>query len=171
MKFVNTIISKKKFDMLARQRLFVPLGMRKTTFSTLDGSAVNPSGGAQSTPDDYMHFLIMLMNKGMYQGKKILSEDAVNQMLQVQTTPGQIQYAPKAAQGFNYSLGAWVVEEKDGKATALASPGLFGTWPMIDYCRGYAYLFFVKNLLGEERADAQLEIRDIIDEKLNNDCK
>src|SRR5258705_13240771 len=160
------IISKRKFDVLARQRLFVPLAMRKTTFSTLDGSAVNPSGGAQSTPDDYMHFLIMLMNKGIYQGKRILSEDAVNQMLQVQTKAEQIKYAPKAAQGYNYALGAWLIEEgslpistKEGSvATAVASPGLFGTWPMIDYCRGYAYLFFVKNLLGEERADAQIEL-------------
>jgi CubicO group peptidase (beta-lactamase class C family) len=165
------IISKRKFDMLARQRLFVPLAMRKTTFSTLDGSAVNPSGGAQSTPDDYMHFLIMLMNKGIYQGRKILSENAVNEMLQVQTKPELIKYAPKAAQGYNYALGAWVIEEKEGKATAVASPGLFGTWPMIDYCRGYAYLFFVKNLLGEERAGAQMEIKGLIDEKFAKTCK
>src|SRR5204863_4336514 len=41
---VLEIISKRKFDMLARQRLFVPLAMRKTSFSTLDGSAINPSG-------------------------------------------------------------------------------------------------------------------------------
>ncbi|MFI5188281.1 MAG: serine hydrolase domain-containing protein, partial [Chitinophagales bacterium] len=31
------IISKKKFDILARQRLFVPLNMRRTSFSNLDG--------------------------------------------------------------------------------------------------------------------------------------
>ncbi|TMI95372.1 MAG: serine hydrolase [Bacteroidetes bacterium] len=168
---VLEVISKKKFDVLIRQRLFVPLAMRKTTFSTLDGSAVNPSGGAQSTPDDYMHFLIMLLNRGVYQGRKILSEDAINQLLQVQTKPELIKYAPKAAQGYNYALGAWVVEEKDGKATAIASPGLFGTWPMIDYCRGYAYLFFVKNLLGEERADAQMEIKGVIDQKFASHCK
>jgi CubicO group peptidase (beta-lactamase class C family) len=168
---VLEVITKKKFDMLARQRLFVPLAMRKTTFSSLDGSALNPSGGALSTPDDYMHFLVMLMNNGLYQGKKILSEQAVNQLLQVQTKPEIIKYAPKAAQGYNYALGAWVVEEKDGKATAVASPGLFGTWPMIDYCRGYAYLFFVKSLLGEQGAEAQMEIKALIDEKFSNRCK
>jgi CubicO group peptidase (beta-lactamase class C family) len=165
------IISKRKFDVLARQRLFVPLGMRRSTFSTLDGSAVNPSGGAQSTPDDYMHFLIMMLNKGVYQGKRILSEKAINEMLTVQTKPEQIKYAPKPAEGYNYALGSWVVEEKDGKATVAASPGLFGTWPLVDYCRGYAYLFFVKNLLGEERADAQMEIKAVIDEKFVNACK
>ena len=168
---VLEVLSKKKFDVLIRQRLFVPLAMRKTTFSILDGSAVNPSGGAQSTPDDYMHFLVMLLNKGVYQGRKILSEDAVNQLLQVQTKTEQIKYAPTAAQGYNYALGAWAVEEKDRTATAIASPGLFGTWPMIDYCRGYAYLFFVRNLLGEERADAQMEIKAVVDEKFANRCK
>jgi CubicO group peptidase (beta-lactamase class C family) len=168
---VLEVISKKKFDVLARQRLFVPLAMRKTTFSTLDGSAVNPSGGAQSTPDDYMHFLVMLMNKGVYEDKKILSEQAVNLLLEIQTRPEIIKYAPKAAQGYNYALGAWVVEEKDGKATALASPGLFGTWPMIDNCREYAYLFFVKSLLSEQGAETQMEIKGLIDEKFPTHCK
>jgi hypothetical protein len=54
------------------------------------------------------------------------------------------------------------LEEKDGKATALACPGLFGTWPVVDYCRKYAYLVFVKNLLSEERADVQKELLGII---------
>jgi CubicO group peptidase (beta-lactamase class C family) len=165
------IVSKRKFDVLARQRVFIPLGMRKTTFSTMDGSAVNPSGGALSTPEDYMHFLIMLMNKGVYQGRKILSEEAVESMLTVHTKPELMKYVPKAATGFSYALGAWVGEEKEGKATMIACPGLFGTWPMIDYCRGYAYLFFVKNFLGEERAGAQLEIKKIVDEQFPANCK
>jgi len=118
-----------------------------------------------------MHFLIMMMNKGVYHGQKILSEDAVSEMLKLQTTLANIKYAPKAAEGFNYTLGAWAADWKDGKATVLASPGLFGSWPMIDYCRGYAYLFFVKNLLSEDRADAQMEIKTVIDEKFPSVCK
>jgi CubicO group peptidase (beta-lactamase class C family) len=165
------IVSKRRFDALARQRLFVPLGMRKTTFSTLDGSAVDPSGGALSTPDDYMHFLVMLMNKGEYQGKRILSEAAVDQMLEVQTMTDKIKYAPKAAEGYNYALGAWVIESRNNHATVVTCPGLFGTFPIIDFCRGYAYLFFVKNLLGEEKADAQMEIKTAIDEKFPTTCR
>ena len=168
---VLEIISKKKFDQLIRQKLFLPLEMRRSTFSTLDGTAVNPSGGAQSSSEEYMHFLVMLMNKGVYHGKRILSENAVNEMLKVETKKEQIKYAPKAAEGFNYALGAWVVEEKNGSAEAISSPGLFGTWPMIDYCRGYAYLFFVKNLLGEERADAQIEIKKAVDNHFTTTCK
>ena len=118
-----------------------------------------------------MKFLVMLMNKGKYNGKQILSEESVNEMMKIQTANVPKRYVPKAAEGFNYALGSWVVEEKDGNATALASPGLFGTWPMVDFCRGYAYILFVKNYLGEERANAHLEIKQVIDEVIKDECK
>lgn len=168
---VLEVISKKKFDALIKQKLFNPLGMRKTSFSSADAGPVNPSGGAVSTADDYMKFLVMLLNKGKYQGQQILTEESVNALMQIQTKPSLIKYAPKAAAGFNYALGSWVVEEKNGKATALASPGLFGTWPMIDYCRGYAYLVFVKTLLSEETAHSQMEIKRTVDAIIPASCK
>ncbi|HMK25820.1 MAG TPA: serine hydrolase domain-containing protein [Chitinophagaceae bacterium] len=168
---VLEIISKKKFELLIKTKLFVPLGMTKTTFNDPNGYPVNPSGGAQSTADDYMKFLVMLMNKGKYNGQQVLSENAVNQMMQVQDKPEQIKFAPNAAEGFTYALGSWAVEQKDNKAMSLASPGLFGTWPMIDFCRGYAYIVFVKNLLGEERADAHIAIKKIIDEQIVSTCQ
>jgi len=174
---VLEIVSKRKFDVLIKQKLFTPMGMRQTTFTELDGGLYNPSGGARSTADDYMKFLVMLMNKGKYNGKQILSEESVDEMMKVQTTSSMIKYAPKAAEGFNYALGSWVVEQtlpkanEQSVATALASPGLFGTWPMIDFCRGYAYILFVKNYLGEERANAHLEIKKVIDEVIKGECK
>ena len=164
------VISKKKFDVLIKQKLFTPLEMRKTSFTTLDASAVNPSGGAVSTAEEYMKFLVMLLNKGKYKGKQILTEESVETLKQVQTQSVKIAYAPKAAEGFGYALGSWVVEEKNGKATALACPGLFGTWPMVDFCRGYAYIVFVKNLLGEEKADAHLALKKVIDANMPATC-
>jgi CubicO group peptidase (beta-lactamase class C family) len=118
-----------------------------------------------------MKFLVMLMNKGKYNGKQILSEGSVDEMMKIQTANVPKRYVPKSAEGFNYALGSWVVEEKDGNATALASPGLFGTWPMIDFCRGYAYILFVKNYLGDERANAHMEIKRVIDEQIKGDCR
>ncbi len=176
---VLEIVSKRKFDLLIKQKLFNPLGMRRTSFSTMDGSLVNPSGGAQSTADDYMRFLVMLMNKGKFNGVQVISENSVNEMMKVQTNNWHIKYAPKAAEGYNYALGSWVMEEKPdpeatnqkGIALALASPGLLGTWPMIDFCRGYAYIVFVKNLLGEQRADAHKELKKIIDSHIESNCK
>ncbi len=188
---VLEVISRKKFDILIRSKLLYPLDMRKTTFSDLTGGPVNPSGGAKSTADDYMNFLVMLLNKGIYNGKQILSEEAVNQMMEIQNTTEQIKYAPKSAEGFRYASGSWVLETRnvpydksksdknippEGNpsievATALASPGLFGTWPMVDFCRGYAYIVFVKNFLGEERANIHLELKKIIDTQLKEKCE
>lgn len=184
------VISKKKFEILAKQKLFTPLGMTKTTFADMNG-APNPSGGAQSTADDYMKFLVMLMNRGKCNGQQILSENAINEMMAVQDTPDQIRYAPKAAEGYTYALGSWVVEDKPAPvrkimqapniptlpesnkriAASLACPGLFGTWPMVDFCRGYAYIVFVKNLLGDERAEVHKEMKKLIDQQLPIQCK
>ena len=72
---VLEVISKKKFDVLIKTKLFNPLGMTKTTFADINGGPVNPSGGAKSTADDYMKFLVMLLNKGKYNGVQILSEN------------------------------------------------------------------------------------------------
>jgi CubicO group peptidase (beta-lactamase class C family) len=167
------IVSKKKFDMLIKQKLFNPLGMRKSSFSTLDGSPANPSGGAVSTAEDYMHFLQMLLNNGKYNGVQILSEASVKEMRKLHTTPEQIKYAPKAGEGFGYALGSWVLEEGDnGIAKVLSSPGLLGTWPMVDWCRGYACIFFVKTLLsGEQKKDVYMQMKDAIDEKIHPKCK
>lgn len=170
---VLEVISRRKFDALIKQRLFNPLEMRRTTFTTPDAGAVNPSGGALSTPDDYMQFLVMLLNKGKYKGKQVLSEASVNTLMQVQTKPSLMSYVPPAANGgFNYTLGSWAIEEKGGKATVLASPGLFGTWPMVDFCRGYAYLVFVKKLSGgEEKAEAHMELKKTIDRQILSACR
>jgi hypothetical protein len=54
------------------------------------------------------------------------------------------------------------VDESNGEATALACPGLFATWPMV----GYACVFFAKTLLGEQKADAYLQMKAAIDEHL-----
>jgi CubicO group peptidase (beta-lactamase class C family) len=177
---VLEVISKKKFDVLIKQKLFTPLGMRKTSFSTLDASAINPSGGAVSSAEEYMKFLVMLLNKGKVGDKQILSESAVEQLKEVQTKSIKISYAPKAAEGFGYTLGSWAVEAKSplpeqrsqpSVASVLACPGLLGTWPMIDFCRGYAYIVFVKNLLGEERADAHRELKKTVDELIKPVCQ
>jgi CubicO group peptidase (beta-lactamase class C family) len=189
---VIEIISKKKFEEVIKEKLFDPLGMSNTSFAAGKGGAVNPSGGASSTADDYMKFLQMMLNYGNYRGKKILSGEAVEQMKEVQNKARQIQYAPKAAEGYTYALGSWVMESsakdtivvthegKDKpnpmyipivKATSLASPGLFGTWPMVDYCRGYAYIVFVKNLLGGQRAEVHKELKKNIDKEISTSCR
>jgi len=169
---VLEVISKKKFDILIKTKLFTPMGMTNTSFAgDFKGGPVIPSGGARSTADDYMKFLAMLLNNGKYKGVQVLSEKSVYEMRKIQNTIAQIRYAPKSAEGYLYASGSWVMEEKNGIATTLASPGLFGTWPMVDYCRGYAYIVFVKSLLGQERADVHKQLKKITDKQMPSSCK
>lgn len=168
---IAEIVTKKKFDVLIKMKVFTPLGMRKTSFTVLDGGPLNPAGGALSTTEDLVKFLQMLLRKGKINATtQFLSESSVEELLQVQATPEQIAFAPASAQGYGYAHGAWVLASDKGKATALASPSLFGSWPMIDTCRGYLYVVLVKNILGEERANLHKEMKDLIDRQLPNSC-
>lgn len=168
---VAEIVSKKDFVRLVQERITRPLKMRTTTFQNDNGSGPNPSGGAQSSALDYMNFLTMILNKGMFDGKRILSEEAIAEM-QKNHFPGlPIKYTPKVAEGYEYGLGTWI-QEKDaqGNATVISSPGLFGTWPYIDKCRGYAAIIFVKTILSEQKKDIYQQFKEIVDEQIGA-CK
>ncbi|CAN5760758.1 hypothetical protein BH10BAC2_BH10BAC2_07970 [soil metagenome] len=167
---VLEIISKKPFDQLMMQRIFRPLNMKASTFYS--ERAPNPSGGARSTASDYMNFLTMILNKGTFNGKKILSEQSVAEMQKVQMNQSMIKYAPTTAEGFNYGFGEWILEaDANGVSTVVASPGLFGTWPMVDNCRGYACIIFVKNLQREQRKEIYTDIKQVIDAQIPSKCE
>ncbi|HEU4472446.1 MAG TPA: serine hydrolase [Flavisolibacter sp.] len=165
------VITKKKFDMLAKQKLFNPLGMRKSTFGNLDGSALSPASGAQSSADEFMNFLQMLLNKGQFKGQPFLTEASVQELRKLQTTPALIKYAPKGAEGYGYALGSWVVEEGKDAANALSGPALPGCFPLIDWCRGYALLLFTKNSSTDQKKETLLALKNAADEKLPSKCR
>lgn len=167
---VLEVVSKKRFDLLMKQRIFTPLEMRNSSFTS--DNAVNPSGGAESTAADYMNFLSMILNKGVFNGKRILSEKAIAEMETVQTKNALKKYTPKVGEGYEYGLGEWIEETgKDGNSTVVSSPGLFGTWPYVDKCRNYACIFFIKRLLTEQKKDLYLELKKKINAQLTSSCK
>lgn len=169
---VLEVITKKKFDMLAQQKLFRPMGMRQTTFSTLDASAISPSGGARSSAADYIKFLRMLLNGGMHQGQRILSEASVEAMKQILTTPDNRKLSPDLAKGWEYSLGAWSAGgNASGKASALVAPSFEGTAALIDFCRGYAFVYLQQSLSDEGKIPAFLQIKNALDEVYPDKCR
>jgi len=168
---VVEIVSGKGFEEIFQERLGKPLNFSATTF-TKNGEIANPSGGAWSTAADYMNFEIMFLNKGVFKGKRILSKASAEKMLQAETNESMIKYRPSAAKGFDYGFGLWI-QEKDanGKTLVASSPGLFGTWPYVDYCRGYACIIFTKNLLTEKNADIYIAIKKEVDKYFPATCK
>jgi CubicO group peptidase (beta-lactamase class C family) len=166
------IVSKKTFDRLISERLLRPLKMRQTTFYLDYDKPFNPSGGAISTANDYMNFLSMILDKGMFEGKRILSEKSIAEMQKVQTGNAVVKYQPAVALGYSYGLGEWI-RDKDaaGAGTVITSPGLYGTYPLVDYCRGYACLIFVKTLLNEQKKEVYDDLKEAIDQQISSSCK
>lgn len=166
------LVTKKKFDMLIQQKLLRPLGMRQTTFSTLDASAISPSSGGRSTAADYTKFLRMLLNGGMHNGQRILSEAAVKTMRQVLTEPGNRKYSPAMAGNWEYALGAWAAgDETEKLATVLTAPSLGGTTALVDFCRGYAFVYLQKELEEETKFPAGAQFRDALEQLYPARCR
>lgn len=167
---VLEVITKRSFEQLMQERITRPLAMRNTSFSSF--TALNPSSGGLSTVSDYSNFLTMLLNKGVFNGKQILSAKAITEMQTVRTTPAMIKYAPAAMEGYSYGFGEWILEaDENGIGNVIASPGMAGSWPLIDKCRGYSLVIFTKGDLGDDRKNIFMEIKNLVDEQIKPECR
>lgn len=102
-------ISGKNFETLFAERIAKHLDMKNTDFGK--GKAPLAAGGAQSTPQDYMNFLVMILNKGVYKGKRILSENSIAAMQVNRITQDvKVAYTPAGAGDTGYGYGEWVMK-------------------------------------------------------------
>ncbi|MBC8035479.1 MAG: beta-lactamase family protein [Chitinophagaceae bacterium] len=156
---VLEVISKRKtFDRLMSERIIKPLGMKKTTFLPETGS-LDPATGARSIASDYVRLLAMYLNKGVLNGKRILSEKSVEEIHKMQITSEVIKYTPKIMEGSSYGLGVFL--EEGGKVWNC--PSFTGSWVFIDTCGKYACVLFTPLLTGEPKKDFYLKVKEAID--------
>src|SRR5688500_831458 len=133
--------------------------MRQTTFSTLDGSPLDAAVGARATANDYILFLRMLLNGGQHRGAQILSEESIAQLRKIQTANFTLHNSPVPTKDFQYALGAWSPEQNNAqRATSLTGPSFGGTLPIVDFCRGYAYLLLVKEETDDAAANVYTQV-------------
>jgi CubicO group peptidase (beta-lactamase class C family) len=161
------VVTKKKFDRLIQEKLFRPMGMRFTTFSNYT-SAISPADGAKSSATDYMNFLSMLLNKGKFNGKQILSEASVNELLKIQTGTAYNKSTPPFMTGLSYGLGTWI-ENKEGTVVNCVSQNSPFVW--IDYCRGYACILLSKNEQDVQKRELYNQFQAAINQQISNTCK
>ncbi len=137
----------KTWESIFQEKIARPLQMSHTHFTPVDsvGGGHSPmlGGGAVSTVNDYAHFLQMFLNKGVYKGKRILSEKAIAEMQADQIgdafvkMPEFPQKVRAAKHKSIYGLGLWREEiDKKGNATLISSPSWAGAYPWIDYKNG-----------------------------------
>jgi CubicO group peptidase (beta-lactamase class C family) len=131
-------------DTLFAARLAWPLEMTGTSY---DGPIPtdNPhlAGGAFSTASDYVNFLVMLSNEGQFRGRRILSEQAVQEMFRDQTAGKPLRFNPfqSAAdlhpgwRDVRYGICNWLerVDGALGRTLEASAPGVFGFCPWIDF--------------------------------------
>jgi len=167
---VLEIVSKKPFERLMRERITSPLKMRSTIFSNELGGATNPSNGAQSTANDYVNFLTMLLNKGMFEGKRILSEKAVQEMETAQFANLPVRYMPAGLQGAHVALGSYITATNaSGAPTAFVAPDLLGMAAFLDNCRNYGAIIIVEKPV-EEKKPLYQNLMNLIGEAVGGAC-
>jgi CubicO group peptidase (beta-lactamase class C family) len=157
-------ISGKSFETLFAERIAQPLGMKNTDFG--NGKVALPAGGASSTPEDYMNFLIMILNKGSFNGKRILSESSVAAMQVNQVTTGvKVAYTPVEAGKFGYGYGEWVMEAATASngSNAVTSPGLFGSFPWVNNDKHYCAFMMAFYLKNEGRHERYVALKKLVD--------
>ncbi len=164
---VLEVITKKKFDRLIQEKLLRPLNMRFTSFSNYT-SAISPADGAKSTAIDYMNFVSMLLNKGKFNGKQILSEVSVNELLKIQTGTALNKFTPPFMMGFNYGLGSWI-ENKEATVVNCVSQNSPFVW--IDFCRGYACILLSKKEQDIQKRELYNQLQAAINLQISSTCK
>lgn len=153
-------ISCENFEDLFAARLAQPLNMQHTDFGRK--SLALPAGGAFSTPQDYLNFLVMILNKGTFNGKRILSEASIAQM-QINRLTADVKITGSPAEGgnFGYGYGEWIMG-----TDAVSSPGLFGSYPWVDNHKGYAAFLMTLNLDRDGRLKRYKELKILVDKAL-----
>lgn len=165
---VLEVISKKSFDRIAQDRVLRPLGMRGSTFANENfNAAPSPFSGARTTANDLSNFLSMLLNKGKFNNKQVLTEESVNTLLSLQVPAGQLKNVPKGFENYPYTLGAWSLDELPKEsAVTLAAPSFSGPWAMADLSRGYTLVIMTKDLASPPSKEFYLDLKNILDQGL-----
>lgn len=160
------IASGKSWNSLFEEKIRRPLNMTKTTYGTEQNPRI--AGGAVSTLQDYTNLLQMHLNGGIFNNKRILSTQAVEEMQRDQTRGLPISMSPHKDER-RYGLGEWrdIVDSK-GKAIQLSCQGAFGFSPWIDRQRNLTGVFLVRNrwrTIIPTVEQLQKNVRDMVDSK------
>ena len=167
----------KNFETLFHDRIAVPCGMKDTDFG--NGNVALAAGSARSSAEDYLNFLVMILNDGKYMGKQVLSRQSVFEMQRNRVTKDvTITYTPAEAGDWGYGFGEWVMDNPvmstplaggipgSERSTGVTSPGLFGSFPWVENKLHYAGFLFTFNIRTKGRNERYKELKKIIDDAL-----
>ncbi len=177
------VVSGQPLDAFFRDRIFMPLDMKDTSFVVpagkrnrvapaysrspekglvkLSPDALSPTffsagGNVFSTPADYLRFCQMLLNGGALDGQRLLSRKSVELMTARHVDAIPISFMP----GQYFGLGV-AVRNADGKSGLIGSPGAYGwsggynTYFRIDPQEKLILLFFTQQAFSPTDLELQ----------------
>lgn len=156
-------ISGKNFETLFAERIARPCGMTQTDFG--HKRVPLPAGGAQGSAMDYMNFLQMILHKGIFNGRRVLSENSIQMMQQNHADGVKVIHSPAGDTGWGYGFGEWTMDNAaPGRPSdAVSSPGMFGSFPWVENKKGYTALLFSFNLKYKGRHERYKQLKKLVD--------
>ncbi len=172
---IAEVASGKEWTALFEEKVAASLEMAHTDYNGL-GRTNNPriAGSIRTSAREYMRFLEMLLSGGVYEGRCILSQNAISEMLKDQTCGVPIAYSPwkkfEDIYGLNevrYGIGCWGEIVENGRLRVASSQGAFGFSPWIDLDRNVAGVLAVKSRF-ERVMPVYMEVKEIIRDAIDS---
>lgn len=108
-----------------------------------DAKYADAAGGLYSTPQDFIRFSRMLAGRGVFEGKRLISEKTFAEILATKQTPEAIPQP--------YTVGNWIYGEWLGHEGALRTDA------RANVRTGQARLYFVQTTAGKAFAQSKLD--------------
>lgn len=133
------------WDTLARQRVFDLVGMPQADYEQFDP---NPAvaGGLRSTANETIRYADMILNQGTIEGRRVLSEQAIETMFTNATRDLPVIDTPfpddpslyPYNQNPDYTFGAWTLADNPatGIVEEIMGAGAWGSFIWVDRRRG-----------------------------------
>ncbi|MDD4614638.1 MAG: serine hydrolase [Caldisericia bacterium] len=115
----------------------LPLNMKNTDWKAhLETKNPRIAGAIQSTGKDYIQFLHMLLNHGIYKKRQYISRNTIDILLKDQTMNAEIE---SMWQNYRYGIGCFMEKmDEENNGVVVSHPGSIGVAPWIDRSRGVA---------------------------------
>jgi CubicO group peptidase (beta-lactamase class C family) len=162
------IVSGQSWESLFQEKIAAPLEMSGASFCAGAGCS-NPmvGGGAQVRLRDYANFLRMIIDRGRFNGSRVLSVKSVREMQRNLTAGMPVFFAPRGLTAVNYGIGEWIdILDERGRAVQVSSPGLLGFTPWVDKDRDLIGIFMVQSQTAVYPVVGaiQQKVREIVDD-------
>lgn len=148
----STMGNNRDWRTIAKEEFFDLMDMDSTDYTDFYPNNPAVAGGIETTPCDYLKFLKMLSDDGIYNGDTILQPSSVEEMFFDQTHSAPIYHTywphnhpdfPSTVDTMRYTLGAWWTDrDRSGNIIQITSPGAYGHYPFYDRCRNIYGTFF-----------------------------